>query len=176
MSIDLQTVFCSGYQSSGPRSVVGKLLSIVIACIGLPIFFLYICLVGGFLARNLQSVYLRLSCCRKSGEERLGNVPAWMCGMIVMVYLLLGAAWVSQYHHVHFIDSFHYCFSLLSTIGVTRLYTNYSSEDILSTIITSLYILIGVALVAMCANLVKQDLTGFIESISKTDSAVSRGS
>ena len=173
-------MFCPGYQSSGPRSVVGKLLSIVIACIGLPIFFLYICLVGGFLARNLQSVYLRLSACRKTeenrGEERRGNVPVWMCGMIVMVYLLLGAAWVSQYHHVHFIDSFHYCFSLLSTIGVTRLYNNYSSEDILSTIITSLYILIGVALVAMCANLVKQDFTAFLESISRTDSTVSRGS
>ena len=218
--------FFAGYQSSGPRSVVGKLLSIGIACIGLPIFFLYICLVGGFLARHLQRVYVRLSCCRRPAEyagteeqtrqtadvareyckpvlqnpfpnntweQKHGRtkvrprVPLWICTVTVTAYLLLGSLWVSQYHQVHFIDGFHYCFSLLCTIGVTQLDLqagggsgkgsgNDSSEDLLSTVITSLYILIGVALVAMCAQFLKQDIAGLLESLTKTHSPSSPGS
>ena len=213
--------FFAGYQSSGPRSVVGKLLSIGIACIGLPIFFLYICLVGGFLARHLQRVYVRLSCCRRPAEyagteeqtrqtanvareywkpvlqkpysnntleQKHGRtkvrprVPLWICAVIVTAYLLLGSLWVSQYHQVHFIDGFHYC-----TIWVTHLDLqagggsgkgsgNDSSEDLLSTVITSLYILIGVALVAMCAQFLKQDIAGLLESLTKTHSPSSPGS
>ena len=195
----------SGYQSPGPRlTIVGKLLSIVIACIGLPIFFLYICLVGGFLARHLQCVYARLSCsghpaeqtchtadvareyCKPSHkvssypDHAMGRprVPLWICVIIVTSYLLLGSVWVSQYHQVTFIDGFHFCFSLLCTIGVTRLdlkaaggprnSVNDSTEDVLSIVITSLYILIGVALVAMCAHFLKQDISTLLESLTHT--------
>merc|ERR1719433_1706500 len=50
----LSLITTIGYPYQGPKSGLGKLLSIGIACIGLPIFLLYICLVGRFLGRHLQ--------------------------------------------------------------------------------------------------------------------------
>ena len=43
-----------GYEGGVPHTPLGKLVSVGIACIGLPIFLLYICLVGGTLARRFQ--------------------------------------------------------------------------------------------------------------------------
>ena len=51
-----------GYDGGVPTTPLGKLISVAIACVGLPIFLLYICLVGSTLARRLQVIsYLYLS-------------------------------------------------------------------------------------------------------------------
>ena len=92
-----------GYPYQGPRSSLGKLLSIGIASIGLPIFLLYSWLVGRFLSRQLELGYNKLLCCRRgeSQEERglegkegrrqgRRPVPGWLCLLIILVYLGLG--------------------------------------------------------------------------------------
>ena len=139
-----------------------------IACIGLPIFLLYICLVGRFLGRHLQTLYTRLLCCRSrdsraldpdsvKGREAMSrprNVPGWLCLVIILLYLGLGTITMAQVHGVSLVDGLVYTFSLLVTIGVTL----NSDADLVSVLVTSLYILVGVAIMAMCAYCLSQVL------------------
>ena len=133
-----------------------------IACIGLPIFLLYICLVGRFLGRNLQTLYNKLVCCGrrndrsldpdKSSVSRPRRVPGWVCLVIILLYLGLGTVTMAQMHGVSLVDGLVYTFSLLVTIGVTL----NSEADLASVLVTSLYILVGVAIMAMCAHCLSQ--------------------
>ena len=137
-----------------------------IACIGLPIFLLYICLVGRFLGRHLQTLYTRLLCCRardsrsldpdsvKGREAMSRSVPCWVCLVIILLYLGLGTITMAQVHGVSLVDGLVYTFSLLVTIGVTL----KSDADLVSVLVTSLYILVGVAIMAMCAYCLSQVL------------------
>merc|ERR1719278_1896413 len=60
-----------GYGGGVPRTPIGKLVSVGIACIGLPTILLYICLVGGALARRLQAVYSKCCCpCSAGGTAQ----------------------------------------------------------------------------------------------------------
>ena len=61
----------------------------------------------------------------------------------------------------------HYCFSLLATIGVTRLplYTEAREEDVISVLFTSLYILVGVALVSMCLHSLQGGISSLVSSL-----------
>ena len=164
----LANFFLPGYPYQGPKSSLGKLLSVGIACIGLPIFLLYICLVGRFLGRHLQTLYTRLLCCRSrdsraldpdsvKGREAMSrprNVPGWLCLVIILLYLGLGTITMAQVHGVSLVDGLVYTFSLLVTIGVTL----NSDADLVSVLVTSLYILVGVAIMAMCAYCLSQVL------------------
>jgi hypothetical protein len=99
------------------------------------------------------------------------RVPAWLCLVILLAYLGLGSAWVASYHSVHPVDAFHYCFSLLATIGVTRLHRRSAAgqpeepEDLLSVLVTSTYILVGVALVSMCLHFLQHGITALVSSL-----------
>ena len=63
-----------GYPYQGPKSWMGKLLSVGIACVGLPIFLLYVCLVGRFLGRHLETLYTKLACCNRKQNSDTGHV------------------------------------------------------------------------------------------------------
>ena len=139
-----------------------------IACIGLPIFLLYICLMGRFLGRNLQTLYNKLVCCGRRNDRSLDpdsvkgreavtrprRVPGWVCLVIILLYLGLGTLTMAHMHGVSLVDGLVYTFSLLVTIGVTI----NSDADLASVLVTSLYILVGVAMMAMCAYCLSQVL------------------
>ena len=80
------------------------------------------------------------------------RVPGWLCGAIVVLYLGLGTLTMAQVHNVTIIDGLLYTFSLMVTIGVTL----NSDSDILSVIVTCIYILVGVAIMSMCAYCLSQ--------------------
>jgi len=187
-----------GYEGGVPRTPIGKLVSVGIACIGLPIFLLYICLVGGALARRLQAVYSKC-CCPCSGggtaqqtptspttssrhvpldysrlvaahhwKRGTRPVPAWFCLLLLLTYLALGSIAVASYHRVSPVDAFHYCFSLLATIGVTRLKLGggkEEKEDVVWVLLTSVYILLGVALVSMCLHFLQASISSLVTSL-----------
>ena len=161
-----------GYPYQGPRSSVGKLLSIGIAAIGLPIFLLYTWLVGRFLGRHLELGYNRLLCCasfrgqegrgEEGGKEERKRVPGWLCLMIILTYLGLGTVIMSMILGADMVDSLLYTFSLLVTIGVTL----DSEVSLLGVLVTSLYIILGVALMSMCAFCLSRDLARFLQTLA----------
>ena len=93
---------------------------------------------------------------RPKGErgKYLRKVPGWLCLMIILSYLALGTVIMTQVHDVSMIDGLLYTFSLLVTIGVTL----NSDTDIVCVLMTSVYILIGVAIMSMCAYCLSQVL------------------
>ena len=185
----------AGYEGGVPTTPLGKLISIGIACIGLPIFLLYICLVGGAMSLRLQAAYSRCCCSRPPAPAPVDSrgspdsyshwkvppppdvkaTPPWLLLVILLLYLGLGSAWVSSYHAVHPVDALHYCFSLLATIGVTRLplHTEVREEDMLSVLFTSLYILVGMALVSMCLHSLQGGISSLVTSLRSSPGSTS---
>ena len=143
------------------------------------------------MAHRLQAVYSRCCCYKPQtpGDSRESRdpqgspdsyshwkvpappratpTPPWLLLAILLLYLGLGSAWVSSYHTVHPVDALHYCFSLLATIGVTRLplHTEAREEDMLSVLFTSIYILVGVALVSMCLHSLQGGISTMVTSL-----------
>ena len=141
-------------------------------------------MVGRFLGRHLELGYNKLLCCtsyQQHGEEdqeergegtkegrreerRRRRVPGWLCLVIILAYLALGTVIMSLIHGADMIDSLLYTFSLLVTIGVTL----DSEASLLGVLVTSLYIILGVALMSMCGFCLGRDLTKFLQSLSGT--------
>ena len=82
--------------------------------------------------------------------------------MIILAYLGLGTVIMSLIHGADIIDSLLYTFSLLVTIGVTL----DSEVSLLGVLVTSLYIILGVALMSMCAFCLSRDLGRFLETLA----------
>ena len=131
---------------------------------------------GRFLSGHLELAYNRLLCCRQEGEDRgdrgeggkegrreeRRRVPGWLCLMIILVYLALGTVTMSLIHRADMVDSLLYTFSLLVTIGVTL----DSEASLVSVLATSLYIILGVALMSMCGFCLGRDLTRFLRTLT----------
>ena len=76
---------------------------------------------------------------------------------------------------MHPVDALHYCFPLLATIGVTSLplHTEAREEDVISVLFTSLYILVGVALVFMCLHSLQGRISSLVTSLRSSPSSTS---
>ena len=124
-------------------------------------------LVGRFLGHHLENLYNKVLCCRRRQDTEQGRerqrVPALVCLVILLLYLVLGTIVMSHLHQANMIDSLLYTFSLLVTIGVTL----DSETDLLCVMVTSLYIILGVALVSMCGYCLSKDLTSFLQSMTR---------
>ena len=81
----------------------------------------------------------------------------WLCLMIVLLYLILGTVTMSHVHDVSLVDGLLYTFSLLVTIGMTL----DSDISIISVLTTSIYIILGVAIMSMCAYCLSKVLLKF---------------
>ena len=77
--------------------------------------------------------------------------------MIVLLYLILGTVTMSHVHDVSLVDGLLYTFSLLVTIGMTL----DSDISIISVLTTSIYIILGVAIMSMCAYCLSKVLLEF---------------
>ncbi|XP_013790710.1 TWiK family of potassium channels protein 7-like, partial [Limulus polyphemus] len=89
-------------------------------------------------------------------------VPITLCLLILVGYILGGAALFSVWEGWDFLNGSYFCFVTLSTIGFGDLIPGDSRE--LGTnaqeklMICSLYLLIGMAFIAMCFNLMQEEV------------------
>ena len=88
-------------------------------------------------------------------------MPAWICLLIILLYLGLGTLLMSSLHKAELVDSLFYTFSLLVTIGVTL----DSETDLLCVVVTSVYIILGVAIMSMCGFCLSRDMASFLHSM-----------
>ncbi|XP_013790642.1 potassium channel subfamily K member 18-like, partial [Limulus polyphemus] len=95
-------------------------------------------------------------------EEPRASVPITLCLLILVGYISGGATVFSLWEGWGFLDGSYFCFVTLSTIGFGDLVPGHSvasgqaSQEKL--IICSLYLLIGMALIAMCFNLMQEEV------------------
>ncbi|GFU20188.1 uncharacterized protein NPIL_126431 [Nephila pilipes] len=112
-----------------------------------------------------------LSCLStEQGDEEEVSVPMWLCFALVISYICGGAVLFTFWEKWNFLDSSYFCFVTLTTIGFGDLVPGtavISDDNQLTLGLCSLYLLFGMALLAMSFNLVQEEVTRSIRCVGK---------
>ncbi|XP_076336608.1 potassium channel subfamily K member 18-like [Tachypleus tridentatus] len=103
-------------------------------------------------------------------EEEEVTVPIWLCSAVVIGYICGGAVLFTIWEGWNFLDSSYFCFITLTTIGFGDLVpgTAVLSEDAQLTLgLCALYLLFGMALLAMSFNLVQEEVTKSVTCVGR---------
>jgi len=102
-------------------------------------------------------------------EDEEMSVPLLVTVFVIPLYLTLGAILFSIWEHWSFLNSFYFCFITLTTIGFgdfvpgAALKVEAEKEKLIS---AAAYILFGLVLIAMCVNLMKEQLSQKVKRVA----------
>ncbi|KAK4020416.1 hypothetical protein OUZ56_002397 [Daphnia magna] len=96
-------------------------------------------------------------------------VPIWLSILLVVGYIFGGAFLFSGWEQWSFLDSAYFCFITLTTIGFGDFVPaqNVKENVEVSIALCSLYLLFGIALLAMSFNLVQEEVINSVKSVAK---------
>ncbi|XP_022226679.2 uncharacterized protein LOC111076923 [Drosophila obscura] len=96
-------------------------------------------------------------------------VPIWLCVFLVVSYILGGAALFAHWENWSFLDSAYFCFITLTTIGFGDFVPakGVKDESEQSIAYCSLYLLFGIALLAMSFNLVQEEFIANVKEVAR---------
>uniref|UniRef100_A0A1B6IXA6 Potassium channel domain-containing protein n=1 Tax=Homalodisca liturata TaxID=320908 RepID=A0A1B6IXA6_9HEMI len=98
-------------------------------------------------------------------------VPIWLCVFLVISYIIGGAFLFAGWENWNLADSAYFCFITLTTIGfgdfVPAQRVNKKSNAEISIALCSLYLLFGIALLAMSFNLVQEEVISNVKSVAR---------
>uniref|UniRef100_A0A1B0A2G8 Potassium channel domain-containing protein n=1 Tax=Glossina pallidipes TaxID=7398 RepID=A0A1B0A2G8_GLOPL len=96
-------------------------------------------------------------------------VPIWLCVFLVISYILGGAALFAYWEEWSFLDSAYFCFITLTTIGFGDFVPakGVKDESEQSIAYCSLYLLFGIALLAMSFNLVQEEFIANVKEVAR---------
>ncbi|XP_075159681.1 potassium two pore domain channel subfamily K member galene [Haematobia irritans] len=96
-------------------------------------------------------------------------VPIWLCVFLVISYILGGAALFAYWEKWSFLDSAYFCFITLTTIGFGDFVPakGVKDESEQSIAYCSLYLLFGIALLAMSFNLVQEEFIANVKEVAR---------
>ncbi|XP_050333179.1 uncharacterized protein LOC126761233 [Bactrocera neohumeralis] len=96
-------------------------------------------------------------------------VPIWLCVFLVISYILGGAVLFAYWEKWSFLDSAYFCFITLTTIGFGDFVPakGVKDESEQSIAYCSLYLLFGIALLAMSFNLVQEEFICNVKEVAR---------
>jgi Ion channel len=100
-------------------------------------------------------------------ETQNKPVPIWLCVFLVVSYIFAGAFLFEHWEHWGFLDSAYFCFITLTTIGFGDFVPAQKEEAEISIALCSLYLLFGIALLAMSFNLVQEQVINSVKSVAR---------
>jgi hypothetical protein len=174
----LSVITMIGYGNIVPRTEWGRIATMLYALFGIPVYILYFMNMGKVLANMFKWVYRRVAGCiarRRAGKaygavedglEVLGEelpVPSTAALWVMLAYLTLGTVMFAEWEQWNYLDSVYFVVTSLLKIGLgdyvpgcgigadgelhhAKLYINYS------------YLLLGMGVVAMNYNLLKEEV------------------
>lgn len=153
-----------GYGSLVPKTQWGKGATVIYAVLGIPLYVLYFLNMGKVLAQTFRWLYTRVHEC--SGQRKPGQritVPSTACLWVIFGYILAGSIIFAEWEGWDYLDSAYFCVTSLCKIGMGDLVPGWSQGDSAKSshtklIINFVYLLLGMGLVAMCYNLMKEDV------------------
>lgn len=173
-----------GYGKLVPKTDWGKVTTVIYASFGIPLYILYFLNIGKELAKTFRWVYRRIHDCSRDhlNDRRTENnkkviVPSTACIWVLFSYILLGSLMFTYLDDWEFLNSMYFCVTSLCKIGmgdfVPETSTNATLPAILKSekntklIINFVYILFGMGLVAMCYELMREDIYGKIKEVKE---------
>lgn len=107
----------------------------------------------------------------ESYDPQRVTVPLTICLAIMVGYIWGGAILFSEWEDWNMLDGSYFCFVSLSTIGFGDIVPGdkiYSGEGLeLSFIFCSMYLMLGMALIAMCFNLMQEEVIAKMRSLGR---------
>ena len=137
----------------------------VYAIFGIPLTFLCLANLGQLMANTFRFIFRRLLCCPTNQTSKI-QVPIVVVFALVFVYIALGAFLFSIWENWNIIDGAYFCFTTLTTIGFgdfvpgTARFNEFewnSGHGHYKFMACSGYMLFGLAMIAMCFNLVQEE-------------------
>ncbi|KAK0161517.1 hypothetical protein PV327_009977 [Microctonus hyperodae] len=153
-----------GYGNMVPRTPWGKGATVVYAIFGIPLYVLYFLNMGNVLAQTFRWLYRWFHEC--TGRKRLGQriiVPSTACLWVIFGYIVAGTIMFAQWEEWDYLDSAYFCVTSLCKIGMGDFVPGANiveakSGSHLKLVINFVYLLLGLGLVAMCYNLMREDV------------------
>lgn len=180
-----------GYGNMIPRTQWGKGTTVIYATFGIPLYILYFMNIGKVLAKTFRWVYTWIHECTRdpyvddgSGQTRRKIiVPSTACLWVMSFYILIGTLMFAHWERWEYLDAVYFCVTSLCKIGVGDFVPGTNANATLSVlglkildsqsekhtklIINFVYILLGMGLVAMCYNLMREDIRVKIKEMTE---------
>lgn len=166
-----------GYGNVVPKTSLGKGLTVLYAVFGIPLYVLYFMNMGKVLASSFRWLYRRLYQC---SEEGIGDndsdsnlpptpaprviVPSTACLWVMGGYVLTGTIMFAEWEGWEYLDSTYFCVTSLCKIGIGDFVPGANILEALNSgsqtklVINFVYLLLGMGLIAMCFNLMREEI------------------
>ncbi|CAH0719747.1 unnamed protein product, partial [Brenthis ino] len=104
-------------------------------------------------------------------KEEIKPVPIWLCVFLVASYIVVGTFLFKQWEGWAYLDAAYFCFITLTTIGFgdfvpAQGQSGEGADAVHSIALCSLYLLFGIALLAMSFNLVQEEVRANVAAIA----------
>lgn len=168
-----------GYGNMTPKTPLGKGLTVVYAVFGIPLYVLYFMNMGKILATSFRWLYIRLVECSSSSRAAAAKrneggqvaaatparviVPSTACLWVIGGYVLSGTVMFAEWEKWNYLDSVYFCMTSLCKIGIGDFVPGQNISDSregnqTKLVINFVYLLLGMGLVAMCYNLMREEV------------------
>lgn len=103
-----------------------------------------------------------------NSNGKVKPVPIWLCVCLVVSYIIGGAFLFQKWENWRFVDAAYFCFITLTTIGFGDFVPAQREKNAeISIALCSLYLLFGIALLAMSFNLVQEEVINNVKAVAK---------
>ncbi|XP_045769126.1 uncharacterized protein LOC123870017 isoform X1 [Maniola jurtina] len=106
-----------------------------------------------------------------SMKEEIKPVPIWLCVFLVASYIVMGTFLFKRWEGWAYLDAAYFCFITLTTIGFgdfvpAQGQSGEAADAVHSIALCSLYLLFGIALLAMSFNLVQEEVRANVAAVA----------
>ncbi|KAK9878874.1 hypothetical protein WA026_003703 [Henosepilachna vigintioctopunctata] len=164
LMFSLSVITMVGYGNIAPRTVWGKICTVLYTVFGIPLYVLYFLNVGKGLASGFKCIYVWFVKCSSLPDSNYPSkriiVPSTACLWVICAYILFGTIMFSQWEKWSFLDSTYFCVTSLCKLG----FGDFVPGNIirkgsqLRLIMNYLYMFFGQGLVAMCYHLMSEQV------------------
>lgn len=169
-----------GYGNMVPRTDWGKGATVIYATFGIPLYILYFLNMGKVLANTFQFLYTVMHECthRRTINRRFSDendneelrkkviVPSTACLWVISFYIFTGTVMFANWEKWSYLDSIYFCVTSLCKIGMGDFVPGNNADQRNESVkdqetklaINFFYMLIGMGLVAMCYNLMREEV------------------
>ena len=174
-----------GYGHMTPKTVPGKIATILYAVIGIPLYIVYFMNMGKIFAKCFKFLYKFMYRCLnrdkliQDEEARLAGweepsilVPSTACIWVMIFYMAFGTIMFAEWENWSYLNSCYFSFTSLAKIGIgdfvpgIGLHGN-TDDNATKLIINFMYLLVGMGLIAMCYTLMKEEFLLKINTVNE---------